>query len=132
MKHLRDEAGQSLVEFAALITLLITLVLGVIDFTFILVSYVGVVNAANVGATYAATSAAAANNLSAITAAALSETDIWRCDGQPTVTRSPGVDSSGGATISVTVSCDVADLIAIPDSINNVIASATVVRRIKS
>ena len=131
MKHLRSESGQGLVETAALIMLLMVLVLGLIDFTFILVTYVSVTNAANVGATYAATSPATAGNLTAITLAALSETNSWRCNGQPTVTRSPGTDSSGGATISVTVACDVANLIAIPNSISQVVASATVVRRVK-
>ena len=77
MRHLRSESGQGLVETAALITLLMTLFLGVINFAFIFLAYVSVTNAANVGATYAATSPAAANNLAAITDAARSETDNW-------------------------------------------------------
>jgi Flp pilus assembly protein TadG len=133
MKHLRAEDGQSLVEVAALIMLLMVMVLGLINTTFILLSYLSVTNAATVGATYAATSLAAANNLNAITNAARSETDSWLrlCGGQPTVDSAHGTDASGGATVSVTVSCDVANLIAIPDSLDHVVASATVVRRVR-
>ena len=131
MKQLRTESGQSLVETAGLIMLLMVMVLGVIDFTFIMLAHVSVTNAANVGATWAATSPARANDLSGITAAALSETNNWHCTGQPTVERTPGTDASGGATIGVTVSCDVGNLIAIPNSINHVVATATVIRRVK-
>jgi Flp pilus assembly protein TadG len=131
MKHLRAESGQSLVETAGLITLMMVMVLGVIDFTFILLAYLSLTNAANVGATYAAMSPAAASSLSAITAAALSETNNWHCTGQPTVECTAGTDASGGATISVRVWCDVDHLIAIPNSIDHVVASATVVRRVK-
>jgi Flp pilus assembly protein TadG len=131
MKHLRAESGQSLVESAALIVLLVIIVLGVVDFTFIFRTYLSLANAANVGATNAARSLAAANNLGGITAAALSETSSWGCIGQPTVTTATGADSTGGSTISVTISCEVAGLIAIPNSINHVVATATVVRRIK-
>jgi Flp pilus assembly protein TadG len=132
MKHLRSENGQSLIEGALMITLLMVIILGLIDFAFIFQAYLGVVSAASVGITYAATSSTAANDLSGITAAALSETDIWHCIGQPNVTRTLTTDSYGYSMVSVTITCRVADLMAIPSSLNNVQVSATAVRRVKS
>ena len=131
MKHLRSESGQSLIELAVLLPILLTLTLGVFNFALIYNTYVGIVNAANVAATYAATSQAAASNLSAITAAALSESDVWRCTSQPTVTRTPGTDPYGYAMIRVTVSCQVGNLIAIPASFYHITVSAEAVRRVR-
>jgi len=131
MKHVRSESGQSLIEGALMITLLMLLVMGLIDFAFVFQAYLGVVNAANVGVTYAATSSIAANDLSGITAAALSETDIWHCIDQPNVAHTLSTDSYGYSMVSVTVSCQVADLMAIPSSLNNIQVSATAVRRVK-
>ena len=131
MKHLRSESGQSLIELAVLLPILLTLTLGVFDFALIYNTYVGIVNAANVGATYAATSPAAASNLSAITAAALGESNVWRCTSQPAVTRTPSLDPYGFSMISVTVSCQVDNLIAIPAVFNNITVSAKAVRRVR-
>lgn len=132
MSELRSERGQSLVEGALLSVILMALVLALIDFAFILYAYIGTVSAANAGASFAASSTAAANNLAGITAAALAETDTWNCiGGQPSVSRAVTTDAYGFSMVSVTVSCRVSNLIAIPGSFNAVTVSNTATRRVR-
>ena len=130
MKHIRSEKGQSLIEAALVLTVLLLLVLGVINFALIFYVHVGVVNAANVGATYAGASPARANDLTGITAMALGESGDWRCNGQPAVTSTLGSDPSGGVTVRVTVRCQVAGLVPMPLGFDEVTVSGTAVRRV--
>jgi Flp pilus assembly protein TadG len=131
MKFFRSQRGQSLVEGALTISILMMLVLGLIDFAFVFSAYIGVVNAANAGAVYASTSPISANNLNGITAAVMSETNNWRCVGQPPVSRSFAPDGYGYTKVTVTVACQVAGLVAIPNSFNQITVSASAVRRVR-
>jgi Flp pilus assembly protein TadG len=126
----REEEGQSLVESALLFLLLITLVLGVIDFGFIFYGYVSVVSAAHEGAAFAALSSVNASNPTAIRSAALGETSRWNCSSLA-VTSSLTPDSAGYPMVSVTVACQVGNLTAIPDSFTGATVQATARRRVK-
>lgn len=126
----RQETGQGMVEFALLLPVLLLLAIGLINFTFIFQAYIQVVNAADVGAAWAATSEVAAADDAGISATALKESDRWHCrDTQVSSTRVG--DPQGFGRVSVTVSCDVQDLIAIPANFNQVVVSATATRRIR-
>lgn len=127
---LDDEDGQAMVESAFVFMLLVTIVLGLIDFAFIFEDYIGVVNAANVGATYGATSWTAAQNTTAISNAALSESNRWHCSSM-SVSSSTSTDTYGYAMVSVTVECQVADLIPIPGVLSSLRLSNTAVRRVR-
>jgi Flp pilus assembly protein TadG len=126
----KSEAGQSLVESVLVFTLLMVIVLGLLDFAYVFQAYVGVVNAAGVGAMYGATSQSAAYDQTGIHNAALAESNSWHC-ASPTVTSSVSTDSYGFRKVSVTVRCQVADLIAIPNSFNQIFVSSTAVRRVR-
>jgi Flp pilus assembly protein TadG len=125
------ERGQGMVEIALLLPVLLTLVVALVNFAFIFHTYIQVISAAGVGASYAATSAIAANDSSGISAAALMDSANWRCD-QPTVTSpAPVGDPYGFQRVSVTVSCQVADLLVFPSSFGPVPVSATATRRVR-
>jgi len=130
VRNLKSEAGQSLIESVLTFTMLMVIVLAVLDFSFVFQAYIGVVNAAAVGAMYGATSQTAAYDQTGIRNAALAETNSWRCT-NTTVTSSVSTDTYGFRKVSVTVSCQVADLIAIPNSINQIVVSSTAVRRVR-
>jgi len=125
------ERGQGAVELAILLPVLLLLVVGVINFTYIFHTYILVVNAAGVGATYGATSAIAANDETGMRNAALTDSANWHCN-SPTATRSALVgDPYGYQRVSVTVTCQVSDLIILPDSFGPVTMSATATRRVR-
>jgi len=126
----RAESGQGLVESALVFTVLMVIILGLVDFAFVFQAYIGVVNAAGVGATYGATSVSAANTPTAISAAALAESNAWHCANQ-SVASSTSTDGFGYTMVSVTVQCQVADLIAIPETLNQMWVSNTAVRRVR-
>ena len=126
----KAEGGQSLVESALLFMLLITLVLGVIDFGFIFYGYVSVVSAAHEGAAFASLSGANASNPTAIRNAVVGETSRWNCSSLA-VTSSLGPDSAGYPMVSVTVTCQVGNLTAIPDSFSGATVQATARRRVR-
>jgi len=119
-----------MIEAAMTFTLLMIIVLGVIDFAFVFQAYIEVVNAAGEGAAYGATSLAAAQNQSAISAAALGESNSTHCT-ERVVTSGTSVDSFGYTMVSVTVQCQVADLIAIPNAFDQISVSSTAVRRVR-
>ena len=123
------EAGQALLESVVTFGLLIALSVAIINFGFIFRTLISVTNAANVGAMVASTSTTAANNLTAISGAALAESDLWHCV-NPAVSRALQTDGDGNPSVSVTVSCAVVDLIAFPGVPSEVNIARTVVRRI--
>ncbi|GEM_PF-1210689 len=126
-----DERGQATVELTLLLPVLLLMVVGVINFAFIFHTYILVVNAAGVGATYAASNAVAATDLDGIRKAALADSDHWHCN-QPTVTATAPVgDPYGYQRISVTVTCPVSDLIIGPSGLGPVTVSATATRRVR-
>lgn len=126
----RAERGQGAVEFALLLPVLLLLALGVINFAFVFHTYIQVVNAAGVGATYAATSATTANDTAGISAAALADSANWHCDA-PTATRSSLVgDPYGFQRVTVTVTCQVTDLI-LGGGLGPVTVSAEASRRVR-
>ncbi len=124
------EDGQAMVESAFVFVFLMLVLLGLVDFAYVFQDYIGVVNAANVGATYGSISAAAAANQTAISAAALAETDQWHCSNM-SVSSSTSTDAYGDLMVSVTVECQVADLIVIPNSVTSIRLSNTAVRRVR-
>jgi len=124
------ERGQGTVEFALLLPVLLLLVVGVINFAFIFHTYIQVVDAAGVGATYAAASATAANDTAGISAAALADSANWHCDA-PTATRSAlARDPYGFQQVTVTVTCQVSDLV-IGGGLGPVTVSADASRRVR-
>ncbi len=125
------EAGQSAVEFALLLPALLTLVIGLINFAFIFHTYIQVINAAGVGATYAATGETAANDLAGIAAAALADRENWHCSKLDAGRSALVGDPYGYQRVSVTVTCVVADLILWPDGFGPVEISATATRRVR-
>lgn len=58
MKRLRDEKGQSMVEFALVLPVLVAVVFGIIDFGWLFFNKLSVENGAREGARYAAVQAA--------------------------------------------------------------------------
>lgn len=130
-RSLPDERGQSTVEFTLLLPTLLLLVVAAINFAFIFHTYIQVINAAGVGATYAASSAKAADDEAGIAAAALADSAEWRCN-KPTATRTSLVgDPYGFQRVSVTVTCQVSDLVILPESLGPVTVSATATRRVR-
>ncbi len=125
------EAGQSAVEFALLLPALLMLVVGLINFAFIFHTYIQVINAAGVGATYAAASATAANDLAGIAAAALADRDNWHCVKLDASRTALVGDPYGYQRVSVTVTCVVSDLILWPAGFGPVEISATATRRVR-
>lgn len=126
-----DERGQSMVEFTLLLPALLLMVIAVINFAFIFHTYVLIVNAAGVGATYAAAGPTAPYDEAGIAAAALADSANWSCT-QPTATRSSLVgDPYGYQRVSVTVSCQMTNLIMWPNSFGPLKISATATRRVR-
>lgn len=125
------ERGQGMVEFALLLPVLLLLVVGVINFAFIFHTYIQVVSAAGVGATYAATNATTANDTAGISAAALVDSATWHCNA-PTATRASLVgDPYGYQRVTVTVTCQVTELIIGPGGLGPVTVSAEATRRVR-
>ncbi|MGC8780013.1 MAG: TadE/TadG family type IV pilus assembly protein [Anaerolineae bacterium] len=126
-----DERGQSMVEFTLLLPALLLMVVGVINFAFVFHTYVQLVNAAGVGATYAASGPSAVNDLAGIAAAALADRDNWHC-AKVDAGRSALVgDPYGYQRVSVTVTCVMSDLILWPTGWGPVEISATATRRVR-
>jgi hypothetical protein len=123
MRYLSRENGQTSVEAAFLFILMIAMMTSLVDFSQILDSYIGVVNAANVGAVYGSASFEAAGNLSVIRAAALSESTRLRC-ASPAVASNRALDPYGHYKVSVTVSCPLGGLFLFPSGLT-LSASAT-------
>ncbi len=125
------ERGQAAVELTLLLPVLLLMVVGVINFAFIFHTYILVVNAAGVGATYAASSAMAATDLDGIRKAALADSDRWHCDEPAVTTTAPVGDPYGYQRVSVTVTCRVSDLVVLPEGFGPVTVSATATRRVR-
>jgi Flp pilus assembly protein TadG len=134
-----DERGENLVESAVVFSLLLTLVLGMVDFGLLLQGYITVAGAANAGATYGAASLANANDLNGIRTAATAVSSNWSCannlDNTPSVQRaalvSDGVPLPTGngtySKITVTVTCQVNDLLQLSGPVR---VSQSVTRRV--
>ena len=125
----RAEGGQALIESVVTFGILIVLIVGIVNFGFIFRTLISVTNAANIGAMYASTSENAAGDLANIRLAALADSENWHCD-DPTVSSKGGADESGNPNVSVTVSCQIVDLITFPGVPSEITLSRTVVRRI--
>ena len=96
----RGERGQSMVEFAAVMTIFLVLVFGIAEFGFVILNSVRLTNAANdaarVGALKGGTDA------QAITAANTATSSLISCP-----TQTPQTDRSGTPTqLTMTVLCD--------------------------
>lgn len=125
------ENGQGMVESAFVFMFLMFVLLGLVDFAFVFQDYIGIVNAANVGASYGATSTTAAQSPTTIRSAALAESNQWHCSAT-SVSSSTSTDSDGFMVVTVTVNCQAADLIGITGVIGPIQVSSTVVRRVRS
>lgn len=119
----RHQRGQSLVEFALLLPLLLIIALGVFDFGRVYFAYVSVTNAARNGAQYASFSTERAGDLEGIRGAALADTEnlLNTSPTNPDVSAATGLDSQGKTYASVTVSYTFETLFpwpGIPDSVD--------------
>ena len=115
--------GQSLVELALLLPVLLILVLGTIDFGRVFFAYISVTNAARNGADYAAEGQAATADLDGIRTTALADTgDLPNTSPtNPGVAVATGTDSQGRLYADVTVSYAFTTLFpwpGIPDSLD--------------
>ncbi|MCX6032342.1 MAG: hypothetical protein NT169_23985 [Chloroflexi bacterium] len=127
---LDDEDSQGMVESALVFLFLMFVLLGLVDFAYVFQDYIGGVNTANVGATYGSTSSTAATNQTGISTAALAETNQWHCS-STSVTSSTSLDGYGYSMVTVTVNCQVSDLIAITAAFGSIQVSGAGVRRVR-
>lgn len=126
----RPDQGQGMVEFALLLPVLFLMMWGLINFAYIFQAYIQVVNAAGVGAAWGASSPIAAADSDGIAIVALAESSHWHCL-DTAVTSFVTGDPQGFGRVSVSVSCDVRDLIAIPASFGQVVVHSTATRRVR-
>ena len=130
LHQLRQEEGQGLIEFAFTFTILLTLVLGVVDFAFVYRASLRANAGANAGAIYGSEGTMQANDTAGIQAAALAATPGWTCTAGPTVTRSVGTDAGNQSYVSVTVQCRVPNLMLLPTIVGEVTVSGNAVRQV--
>jgi Flp pilus assembly protein TadG len=119
----RGTRGQSLVEFALILPVLLILMLGTIDFGRVYFAYVSVTNAARNGAQYASFSSEAAADSDGIRNAALADTVelVNTSPTNPNVTVATGTDSQSRLYADVTVAYTFSTIFpwpGIPDSMN--------------
>jgi Flp pilus assembly protein TadG len=126
-----EEEGQSLVEFALAFTLLLTLVLGVVDFAFVYQAYLRANAAANSGAVYGSEDTTQASDTAGIQDAALAAAPGWTCTSGPTVASSVGTDADDQQYVSVTVQCSVPDLMILHTMLEDVTVSGSAVRQVQ-
>lgn len=102
---LKSSPGQSLVEFAVILPVLLLLVMGAIDFGRVYFAYVSVTNGARNGAEYASHGPDAAADTASIREVVLADTSdlLNTSETNPEVTVSTGADSYGGLYADVTV-----------------------------
>ncbi|MGB6836982.1 MAG: TadE family protein [Dehalococcoidia bacterium] len=122
-RRARYQRGQSLVEFALLLPLLLIIMLGVLDFGRVYFAYVSVTNAARNGAHYASATTEKAGDLDGIRGAALADTEnlLNTSPTNPAVSAQTGLDSQGKTYASVTVSYTFETMFpwpGIPDSVD--------------
>jgi Flp pilus assembly protein TadG len=110
------EAGQSLVELTLAMPLLILIMLASADFGRAFYAHIIIAGAAQKGAIYASSSAAAAADQTGIQNAALADTTTLfdRSPANPTVTSVSSTDPYGFQTVDVTVTYDFRPLIPYP------------------
>jgi Flp pilus assembly protein TadG len=103
---LKNSPGQSLVEFAVVLPVLLLLVMGVIDFGRVYFAYVSVTNGARNGAEYASQSPDAAEDTASIREAVLADTSdlLNTSETNPGVSVTTGTDAHDGLYAEVTVS----------------------------
>jgi Flp pilus assembly protein TadG len=97
--------GQSLVELALILPVLIILMLGAVDFGRVYFAHVSVTNAARNGADYAASGSTAAADTAGIRDAAVADTTnlLYSSPTNPLVSVATGTDSQGRLYADVTV-----------------------------
>jgi len=94
--------GQSLVEFALVLPVLLLLALGTIDYGRVYFDYISVTNAARNGAVYASTGPDAAADTESIRSAVIEELGEDKAD-DATVQTATGPDAAGNQYATVTV-----------------------------
>lgn len=130
IRSLSDEEGQSLVEMVLTVPFLAILVVVLINSAFIFQTYITVTNAANSGAIYGASSLSASLNKTGIRNQVLAESDTWHCP-SPDIDSTTSGDGYGYTRVSVTVTCDVSDLVGFANILDDITVSYTTVRRVK-
>src|SRR5512146_61453 len=108
-----SEEGQGLVEGAFVFTILSLMVLAIIDFAYLYQTFIGVTNAASQGAMYAANDIG--YDSARIQAAALAEGSMRHCRTLVVSSTAPQNDAFGLPMVSVTVRCEVDDLMLLPE-----------------
>jgi hypothetical protein len=126
---LKRQEGQSLVECALLFTLLAFMVVAMIDFATTFQTYVGLVNAANNAAVYAARSSGAYAETDNLQAEVVNESNTGNCT-NPTVVVNKLTDHYGYAMVQATVTCRLGGLI-VTGPTSNITMASTVTRRIQ-
>lgn len=127
---LHEEEGQSLVEMVLTVPFLAILVVVMVNSAFIFQTYITVTNAANSGAIYGASGLSAALNKTAIRDQVLAESDTWHCP-SPVIDSTTSGDGYGFTRVSVTVTCEVSDLVGFANILDDITVSYTAVRRVK-
>lgn len=123
-QHLRKSSrGQSIIEFAIVLPVLLLLVMGVIDFGRVYFAYVSVTNGARNGAEHASHGVGAVADTDAIREAVLADTSdlLNTSETNPQVTVTTGTDAYGGVYADVTVNYTYGTIFpwpGLPDSIN--------------
>jgi Flp pilus assembly protein TadG len=125
------EDGQSLVELAVMFSVLVMLLLGVVDFTWVFQSYVRANTAANAGVVYASQGTTEANNATGVQSAALAGFSSWTCTSSgPTVSAVLGTDTNGNTLVTVTVQCQVSGLTILKRMLGTITVTGKAVRRV--
>lgn len=111
-----SQRGQSAVEFAMVLPVILLTISGLFDFGRLAYSQVTVASAAHVGAQYGSVSPAYASDAVGIESVARSEANgLWNTSGaNPTVNSSTGTDASGMQYVTVVVSYTFSSLFPYP------------------
>lgn len=125
----KKSRGQSLVEFAFVLPVLVLIFASAVDFGRALTAYIAISSAAREGAAFGMLNTANSNNSAGMAAAATGESGaIWGT--MPTVSSAVGTDSTGNRYVQVTVSYVFDPLLSIPPIGNNRTLTHTVRMRV--
>lgn len=114
MTGIRSERGQSIVELALVLPLLVVLAIAATDFAHGVSEYTQVVNAANAGAQYGSTGPSESTNATAISAAVQADLGSLYPQTGASITSSASDDGTGESLNKVTVTVSIPYHMSIP------------------
>jgi len=126
-RRARADEGQGLAEGAIVFAVLALILLGLVDLALLYQTFIGVTNAASEGAAYA--SAQPGYSATNIEEAVMAERGLFRCRNLSITSAEPTPDEFGMPEITVTVRCQVADLLLIPQSLHHLTLTRSATRR---